>query len=370
LHHDGSLADSSCCSANLHRRKIMQSVPRFLVLALLAGLTLSGCQKKEEAVAVKAQQESPSPPATPSPPAETSPPAASGFDINKVPVVNPQLGKFPYVGLIEGYQRSKHSSTALGSNKDVAFDRYEFFDGAKIIPVEGRLTTIEAEGQGASAYQVFKTYESLVKGLGGVKVFEGVGRQMDARNLEFSEMRHRHPGYSGDQIGVYMVRTPEKEIWVEAYVREHGKDGTYFLTVVEKSALEVKASLLPAEEMKRELDAKGHVALYINFDFDKADIRPESQPIIDEIVKLLRNNPALSLTVEGHTDNVGAPDYNRRLSEARARSVVAALTAEGIASGRLKALGYGQDKPIADNSMDSGRAQNRRVELVDTSRKN
>lgn len=54
----------------------------------------------------------------------------------------------------------------------------------------------------------------------------------------------------------------------------------------------VKASLIPADEMKRELDAKGHVALYINFDFDKADIKPESQTLVEEIVKLLMNNRA------------------------------------------------------------------------------
>ena len=92
--------------------------------------------------------------------------------------------------------------------------------------------------------------------------------------------------------------------------------------------------------------------------------QPDSRPIIDEIVKLLKTNPSLSLTVEGHTDNVGAPDYNRRLSDGRARSVVAELTGQGIASRRLKAMGYGQDKPIADNSTDEGRSKNRRVELV------
>jgi len=133
---------------------------------------------------------------------------------------------------------------------------------------------------------------------------------------------------------------------------------------VEKKALEARARLLPAEEMKRELDAKGHVALYVNFDFDKADIKPESQPIIDEIVKLLRNTPTLNLTIEGHTDSVGAPDYNKRLSDARAKSVVASLTARGVSAQRLTAVGYGQDKPIADNSTDAGRATNRRVELV------
>ena len=81
-------------------------------------------------------------------------------------------------------------------------------------------------------------------------------------------------------------------------------------------------------------------------------------------MKLLTTNPSLNLTVEGHTDNVGIPDYNKRLSDARAKSVVAALSAQGIDSRRLRAAGFGQEKPIADNSTDAGRAQNRRVELV------
>lgn len=337
----------------------MSNALKTLGIALVAGLILSGCAKKEEPaggqIAVNAAPESTSP--QPSPILVTNPPA-SGFDINKVPVANPQLGKFPYLGLIEGYRRS-----GGGDDKDVDFDRYEFFDGTKIIQVEGRLTTLAAEGHGASAFQVLKTYESLVTGLGGVKVFEGKGEDMDALRLEFSEKRHRTPVYSSDQMGVYMVRTPASEIWVEAYVNPN-RSGPYSLTVVEKKALQVKASLLPAEEMKKELDAKGHVALYINFDFDKADIKPESQPIIEQIVKLLKNNPSLNLTVEGHTDNIGTPGYNRQLSEARAKSVLGALTAQGIEAQRLKAAGYGQDKPIADNSTDDGRAKNRRVELV------
>jgi outer membrane protein OmpA-like peptidoglycan-associated protein len=334
----------------------MNSIPGRLASFLILAIILSGCEKKDEPVRQQEAQ-----------PATTSTVAISaarqtlapdtGFDINQAPVANPQLGKFPYVGLIEGFQR--HS----GRSKDVAFDRYEFFDGAKIIPVEGRLTTIEATGQGASAYQVLKTYESLVTGLGGVKVYAGKAERMNSLKLQFSDMRHRSPVYDDDQMGSYVLRTPEKEIWFEAYVGQN-REETYYLTVVEKQALEVKAALLPAEEMKRELDAKGHVALYINFDFDKSDIRPESQPIIGEMVKLLKNNPTLNLTVEGHTDNVGAPDYNRRLSDARARSVVATLTSRAIGAGRLKAVGYGQDKPTADNGTDEGRAKNRRVELV------
>ena len=333
-----------------------------ITLTLIIGFSLSGCggpgEPGEQQTSLEAS--APDDASEPSPPStvDTGASTAVGFDVNKVPIVNPQLGQFPFFSLIEGYQQGEY-----GNNMDVAFDRYEFFDGAKIIPVEGRLRTIEASGEGASAFQVFKTYESLVTRLGGVKVFEGKGSDMG--DLEFSEMRHRHPVFGGDQMGVYMLRTPDREIWVEGYVKEHrGVRDTYFLTIVEKKALEVRAALLPAEEMKRELDAKGHVALYINFDFDKADIRPESQPIIDEIVKLLQTNPSLNLTIEGHTDDVGEPDYNRRLSDARANSVVAAITTRGIQAGRLKAVGYGEDKPIADNSTDDGRAKNRRVELV------
>lgn len=350
----------------------MRSVLKALVLALTLGLILGGCAGESEpsnrqvganvGPGETSSSDASSASATSAPAAETLAltPVAADFDVSRVPVVNPQLGKFPYVSLIEGYQPSDSDQ-----NKDVAFDRYEFFDGTKIIPVEGRLKTVEARGKGASAFQVFKTYESLFKGLGGVRVFEGTADVMKKLGLEFAELRHRHPLFNGDQMGIYMLRLPDREIWLEGFVRENPvREGDYYLTVVEKKGLDVKASLLPAEAMKRELDARGHVALYINFDFNKADIRPDSRPIIDEVTKLLRDNPDLRLTVEGHTDNVGTPAYNLNLSDARARSVVAALTAQGIEARRLKSAGYGQGRPIADNGTDDGRAKNRRVELV------
>ena len=283
-------------------------IRRSLVLILLMGVGLGGCAKKEEPVAgaIKGAAE---PAASTEPPLPLVNASASGFDINQVPVVNPTLGGFPYFSLIDGYRRAA-KTIAEDYNKDVAFDRYEFFDGTKIIPVEGRLATIDAEGEGASAVQIMRTYESLVTGLGGVKVFEGNPYDMKDLGLKFDNARHR--SWVDDQWGVYVLRLPDREIWVEAYVGTYPtQKGHYYLTVVERKALEIKAGLLPAEQMKRELDSKGHVALYINFDFNKANIKPESQPIVDEIAKLLNSNPTLSLAVEGHTDNIGTPDYNR-----------------------------------------------------------
>ncbi|MBT9394576.1 OmpA family protein [Hymenobacter sp. NST-14] len=102
----------------------------------------------------------------------------------------------------------------------------------------------------------------------------------------------------------------------------------------------------------------------MHFDTDNATIRPESEPTVAEVARLLRQNPALRLAVQGHTDNVGPAAHNQQLSEARAQSVVAALTQAGISAERLQAAGFGPSQPLADNATEAGRARNRRVELV------
>jgi OmpA-OmpF porin, OOP family len=327
------------------------------LVALLAGLSLAACREGGEAARAAATPSSPTLTLVAAPaaaPAAAEP--AAGLDIEPIPVANPPTGPFPYVGLLQGYQERS-------DKKDVDYDRYEFFDGTRIVPVEGRLMSIVAEGGDASAVEILRNYERLITGLGGVKVFEGQLKAMYQKRLKFSDPRYREPLFATDHLAVFKLSTPEKTVWYEAYARG-GLRANYVLTAVETTPLNPKAGLLPAEEMKQALDAKGHVTLYVNFDFDKATIQPDSQPVIDEVAKLLRTNPGLKLRVEGHTDNVGAAAYNRTLSEARARSVVAALTGRGIGGLRLSAAGYGPDRPIADNGADAGRASNRRVELV------
>ncbi len=112
------------------------------------------------------------------------------------------------------------------------------------------------------------------------------------------------------------------------------------------------------------LNKDGFIALYINFDTNKATIRPESKTIVDQIVKLLKENPGLKVSIEGHTDSTGTPVKNKKLSLERAQSVVNALTAAGVDKKRLSAVGWGQEKPVADNRSEEGKAKNRRVEIV------
>ncbi|WP_404338553.1 OmpA family protein [Sphingomonas sp. MMS12-HWE2-04] len=295
---------------------------------------------------------------------------AAGFDPASMPIGDAPTGAWPYFSMMDGYEPLSLKNGAGDSSRelqrDVAYDRYEFFDGKKLIPIEGRLYTMRAIGKGASIFQAEKTYEKLVHDLGGVTVWEGSGKEIVDAKLKFSENRHRGLyNFESEKGGVYMVRTPGGgAIWVEVWKRWQDEDDSYWLTIVEKKPLEMKAKMLDAEAMKAALDAQGHIALYINFDTDKTAIKPNSQPTLAEIVKLLNANPALKLEVQGHTDNSGTAAHNQQLSTGRASAVLGALISQGIAIDRLTAKGYGQTKPVADNASEDGKAQNRRVELV------
>ena len=119
------------------------------------------------------------------------------------------------------------------------------------------------------------------------------------------------------------------------------------------------------DAIEKELQDNGKAVLNgINFDFDSDAIRADSRPTLDKVASILRDQPEWKLSVDGHTDNIGGQDFNQRLSERRAASVVAYLVAAGIQADRLVSHGYGFSKPLAPNTSESERAQNRRVELI------
>jgi outer membrane protein OmpA-like peptidoglycan-associated protein len=102
----------------------------------------------------------------------------------------------------------------------------------------------------------------------------------------------------------------------------------------------------------------------INFDINKADIKPESTGTINAIVGILKSNPELKFEIQGHTDNSGVAANNLTLSQKRADEVKKQITALGIDATRLTTKGYGDTKPISDNGTPEGKANNRRVEFV------
>ncbi|MGC2656805.1 MAG: OmpA family protein [Bryobacteraceae bacterium] len=148
------------------------------------------------------------------------------------------------------------------------------------------------------------------------------------------------------------------------YIYMQLSDAYYYLTTVKQQEMKQEATA-DAAAMGNAIDQSGHIAIYgIHFDTAKAIILSDSEPILAQIQTLLGERPDLKLRVEGHTDNTGTRAANQKLSEERAAAVVNWLVAHGVDGARLSAAGFADTKPVADNSSEEGRGQNRRVELV------
>jgi OmpA-OmpF porin, OOP family len=215
--------------------------------------------------------------------------------------------------------------------------------GGKPVTWEGKKYAIDyaiPEGvKPASMLQIVRNYESAVKQVGG-RVLGGDERRVAG------EIR-KGPATTG--------------IYVEAF----NEGRRYTLVVVESGEMRQDV-VADAAAMSRDLAASGRTVVHgIHFDTGSATIRPESEAALVEMVALLQKSPALRVFVVGHTDTVGALEANLRLSSARAEAVVKALAARGIAADRLQAFGAGPYAPAASNRDEPGRAQNRRVELVE-----
>ena len=266
--------------------------------------------------------------------------ASSAFAVPDVPGAkdHPLLTRYPgsYITEYEKNYNSVEFAVAPGPGEP------------KRQAVEGDATTIryfheKPEAQ-PSALQVIRNYQNAIKAIGGQVAYERLPREGDGGETTLR------------------VATGGKDVWIRVAPDVYSAPTqSYVLSVVEVAAM---AQVVSANKLLDEINRNGFVALYINFDTGKAELKPDGRATVAEIVKMMKAAPQLKLAVEGHTDNVGAAAANKALSEQRAKSVMAAIVAGGIEAGRLSAAGFGQERPVADNRGEEGRAKNRRVELV------
>lgn len=237
----------------------------------------------------------------------------------------------------------------INDAKALDFGTYDFaMPGDTIKAIEGKYTEIHyiiKDGvRNPGAVAIARNYRNALVAKGGTMLFENVDN-------------------GGGYMSAKAKVTGGGTIWVQVQVTNSGE--AYSLYVVEEAAMAQQVEL-SAEAMLAELEKTGRVALRsVQFDTGKATLKPESSAILDQVVALLKSEESLALEVQGHTDNVGAPAANLKLSQDRAAAVKAYLvTTGGIGAARLTTAGFGDTKPIAPNTTEDGRAQNRRVELV------
>ena len=252
----------------------------------------------------------------------------------------PECKDHPLFSRLPGYY--------IGGCEEKEFDTHTFYDPStkQEVIVEGRLYEIHYYIQEAlegekSQIQVTRNYVNAITKIGGT-------------------------GYEYNSAKTYMkLVKDDKEIW--AHIDQDNWGGNiYYLFIVEKQAM-TQEVVADAKSMAQDISVSGRVALYgIYFDFDKAEVKPESDPTLKEIAKLLSQDSNLKLYVVGHTDDVGDFNYNLKLSQARADAVVQTLVSKyGVDGNRLTSHGVGPLSPVTSNKTEDGRAKNRRVELVE-----
>ena len=222
-----------------------------------------------------------------------------------------------------------------------SFDKLEYYVSDGVTDTkEGDLTKItydlpdDASVKKPSPLQIIRNYENAIIKLGGKKI------------------------YVNGQYLNYSLKKNSKEYIICV---EMNGDIQHKLSVLEIALMKQE---ITAHEMLDALNKDGYITLNILFETGKSAIQQESLPIVDQIFDLMKSDVALKISIEGHTDNVGDAVSNKKLSNDRAKAVMDALIAKGVDKTRMAFVGWGQEKPVADNRSDEGRAKNRRVEIV------
>ncbi len=273
---------------------------------------------------------------------------------------------------------------------------------AKAQTVEGRLTrTVYVIPEGRSTLEVVRNYTNDLEGKGATTLFQcskadcgeefhklhGVPRALKPEGTAYTRARRDLAA----NVLEYVDPAADQRLWVGEFTPANGGK-TYvsiyaatqtggsmgnisgalkgrvlvMLDVLETKPMQQNLAFVSAEQIGGALGKDGRVALYgILFDFDKADLKPESDKQLAEMANLLKSSAGLKVFIVGHTDNKGTLAYNTDLSQRRADSVARALaTRFGVAADRMVSKGVGPLSPLAPNDSEEGQAKNRRVELV------
>lgn len=238
--------------------------------------------------------------------------------------------------------------SVIYDGKSHDFSSHDFPDGKEgTVTKEGASWEIsyapKAGSKGPSPLELFRNYENAFKKKGGSTVL----KQIDS---------------TGGEGVLKMPLGGKAERWLHLAINNSGEQWTLYLIDEKAMAQQIEVS---ASEMADALKRDGKIALRgILFDTGKDTLKPESDPVLAEIVTLLKGDAGLKVSIDGHTDDVGNAKANLALSRKRSESVKKFLVGKGVDAARLKTNGFGDTKPVGPNTTEEGKAQNRRVELV------
>lgn len=265
--------------------------------------------------------------------------------------------------LVHPFEGSK-----IVSSKFVEFDEYDIpvakadKGKAPLQHLEGKVTVLSYQNPpNRSAFEIYRNYDSAFRAAGFQKVHSCKG--LECGGWMTLKWIGGYPKTDDGYYAAFKLARAGGDVWVGLGISPQRAE----LAIVEPKAMDTGKVTIDAAALQGGIAREGHIAVYgIHFASGKAELQPDSEPVLVEIASLLKKDTALKLHIIGHTDNQGNLSANMDLSKRRAAAVVAALTkSHNVAPERLLADGVGPLAPVATNRSDEGRALNRRVELVE-----
>ncbi|MEO8254045.1 MAG: OmpA family protein [Flavobacterium sp.] len=273
------------------------------------------------------------------------------------------IGDFPFLTEPNNLKMYKPTN---GLSELFDYETMENYTGSTIITTEGKLGILYfSDNFNQKLFD--RSFSEYLDKIGAKQLYKGDFPEDEKKREQLSKniwngkyATHGLSRESDSPFGVYAFKNNGKKYILN--IQSNSAHGNIF--IMELKDFEQTIKKYTASEMQNEIDKTGKAILNINFDTDKATLKPDGQKVVDEILVLLNTNKNLKLSIEGHTDNTGSITRNKQLSTERANTVMYALAAKGIDIKRLKTTGFGSEKPLKPNDTEENKTENRRVELV------
>lgn len=298
----------------------------------------------------------------------------SSIDWENIPNLT-DIGDYPFLTAPEGidiYDFPIGDQPKDGISDIFPFKKFEVYNGTSITTVEGKLAVLYFTEDTSNGFK----YDSYIFERNIPTYFNKIGAQLIYKggfpDDEVLKQKLNENLFTGKYHTYGLADEPESPFYIYAFqnngkkyivsIQSNVSQGQVF--VIELKDFEPNIAAYVASDIQKQLETNGKAILHINFDTDKATLKPDGLQTVTEIVKVLKSNESMKISINGYTDNSGNESRNLKLSKERAASVKNEIIKAGIDSNRLDSNGFGQDSPIANNTTQDGKAQNRRVELI------
>ena len=291
--------------------------------------------------------------------------AAISTDINDIPLTKAELGTFPYVRPLPN-SRVRDSVT-------IEHNRTYFFDGKTYITVDGQVSAQKLEVRDdkqktVSEFQIIQTFDQLIATLGGKKIYEGklpeeLIKKMTGHDLVELGSRHQVAGSAYSGVTEYVIRTAQKDVWIQVVASTIGSH-FYELLVVEQQRQLLSSNINKVNQPLSELERTTKAITHLDFAVDKTELLSQSGDELLALVGIFQAHPNWKLRVEVHSAPIGQSAYVLDLTQRRAVALKNALVSLGVPSANVETVGLGDSKPMVSNDTEDGRRTNTRIEVI------